>query len=109
MNSSQHTLKACASCGKTNLDCGSNAAAFAISKLLAKCLLDLSSSTAKAEAELPHSKLGFAVEDEVGESLEGAGVLGEAGAVEAGFGADGVFEGEVAGAIEGAGIADEGD
>ena len=41
--------------------------------------------------------------------MEGAGVFGEAGAVEAGFGADGVVEGEVAGAIEGAGIADEGD
>jgi len=63
----------------------------------------------KAEAALPHSKLRFAVEDEVGEGLEGAGVFGEAGAVEAGFGADGVVEGEVAGAVEGAGIADEGD
>jgi len=57
---------------------------------------------------LCHQTSVFAVEDEVGEGLEGAGVVGEAGAVEAGFGADGVFEGEVAGAFEGAGIANEG-
>src|SRR6202030_2876235 len=56
---------------------------------------------------LCHQTLVFAVEDEVREGLEGAGVFGETGAVEAGFGADGVFEGEVAGAVEGAGIADE--
>ena len=50
----------------------------------------------------------LAVEDEVGEGLEGAGVFGVAATVEAGFGADGIFEREVAGAVEGAGIANEG-
>ncbi len=53
--------------------------------------------------------LVFAIEDEVGESGEGAGVFGIAAAVEAGFGADGVFESEIAGAVEGSGIADERD
>ena len=40
--------------------------------------------------------------------MEGAGVFGEAGAVEAGFGADGVFESQIAGAVEGARIAHQG-
>src|SRR5580704_15674184 len=62
----------------------------------------------KAKALLSHSKLGFAVEDEVGEGLEGASVFGEASAVEAGFGAYGVFEGKVARAFESAGIANQG-
>ena len=53
-------------------------------------------------------RLVFALEDEVRESLQGAGVFGEARTVEAGFGADGVFESEVARAVEGAGIADQG-
>src|ERR1700740_714384 len=58
---------------------------------------------------MPALPLIFTVEDEVGEGLEGAGGFGENGAVEAGFGADGVFEGEVAGAFESSGIANEGD
>ena len=54
-------------------------------------------------------RLVLAVEDEVRQGLEGAGIFGIAGAVEARLGADGVFEGEVAGAVKRARIADQGD
>src|SRR5580765_1784328 len=52
--------------------------------------------------------LVFALQDEIGEGAEGAGVFGVAGTIDAGFGAASIIVSEIASAVEGAGIANQG-
>ena len=55
-----------------------------------------------------HGGLVFALQDKIGQSAEGASVFGVAGTIDAGFGSASVVVSEVASAIKGAGIADQG-